>query len=235
MDILLASIAGLSLLLAVGMAAVLFNVMREERRRSDARVAALTAAAATAPLRRGAARSEPAQPVAARMAMFSPGEERSPWGRRAGAAAAVAGVLAVALMLLLPGPQAASRAQRPSTAIGEGQPLELVALEHARVGDGLAISGTVRNPSSGAALRDVFATAVLVAGDGSTLASARASLDFTTLAPGGDSPFVITVPKAGAVARYRVGFRSRSGAVIAHVDRRAESGPTARRGELPGE
>jgi hypothetical protein len=65
------------------------------------------------------------------------------------------------------------------------------------------------------------ATAFVFAADGTFLASGRAPLDFSTLAPGDESPFVITIPVKGAVARYRVGFRSEDGQVIGHVDRRA--------------
>jgi hypothetical protein len=32
---------------------------------------------------------------------------------------------------------------------------------------------------------------------------------------------VVTVPVRSAVARYRVGFRSEDGGVVAHIDRRA--------------
>ena len=69
----------------------------------------------------------------------------------------------------------------------------------------------------------MFATAVLFGPDGNFLTSGRAALDFTSLAPGDESPFVIAVPVNGTVARYRVGFRAPDGSVIAHVDRRADS------------
>ena len=47
MDILLIGIAALALILAIGMGLLLFKVLNEERQRSDARVAALAAAAST--------------------------------------------------------------------------------------------------------------------------------------------------------------------------------------------
>jgi len=71
--------------------------------------------------------------------------------------------------------------------------------------------------------RTIIATAVLFGPDGNFLTSGRAALDFTSLAPGDESPFVIAVPVNGTVARYRVGFRAPDGSVIAHVDRRADS------------
>ena len=71
MDVVLVSIAGLSLFLAIAMGAVLFTVLRDDRRRSDARVAALAAAAATLDLPLAAADREIAHeplPVAVRSA-----------------------------------------------------------------------------------------------------------------------------------------------------------------------
>ncbi len=53
------------------------------------------------------------------------------------------------------------------------------------------------------------------------LSSSRAPLDFMTLTPGEESPFVVNVPVTGQVARYRVGFRTEDGHVLPHVDKRA--------------
>ncbi len=54
------------------------------------------------------------------------------------------------------------------------------------------------------------------------LASGRALIDVTSLPPGDESPFVVTVPVTETVARYRIGFRDENGRVIAHVDRRQQ-------------
>ena len=54
---------------------------------------------------------------------------------------------------------------------------------------------------------------------GSFVASGRAPLDYQALAPGDESPFVITVPGAADVSRYRVSFREGDD-VLPHVDRR---------------
>jgi hypothetical protein len=54
---------------------------------------------------------------------------------------------------------------------------------------------------------------------GAFINSARAPLDFTTLEPGDESPFVVTIPSAADVGRYRVSFRTDAG-VVRHVDRR---------------
>jgi hypothetical protein len=112
--------------------------------------------------------------------------------------------------------QAPRQAQRPAGAL----PLELLSLQHAQQDGALVISGLVQNPRGSAPLANVQATVVLFGADGETLTSTRAPLDFTTLGPGDESAFVIRIPAATAVARYRVGFRAGDDTVLNHVDRR---------------
>src|SRR5215213_1559187 len=109
MDVVLISITGLSLILAIAMGVILFNVVREDRARADARVALLVdATAATA-----AAGTIPPSPEAAdelpvlndahlREDLFTRSEEASPWTRRIAVAAALAAFVAVAGYLVLP-------------------------------------------------------------------------------------------------------------------------------------
>jgi hypothetical protein len=78
----------------------------------------------------------------------------------------------------------------------------------------------VRNPRTAGPLSQVAATAFVFGPDGTLLASNRAAVDLATLDPGGESPFTVTVPVTGEVSRYRIGFRTADGRVIAHVDRR---------------
>jgi hypothetical protein len=221
MDVVLVSIAGLSLFVAIAMGAILFSVLREDRRRSDARIAALAAAAATLDLPLAASEGEAANepdPVVVRSGeLFAAGAESSPWARRFGVAAALAVVIAGAGYVLLPARMAA-----PAATAATQPPLELLTLTHTQQPSGLTISGTVYNPRGGAPLSQVFAAAILFGPDGNFLTSARAPLDFTIIAPGQESPFVVSVPVSGTVARYRVGFRTADGSVIAHVDRRAD-------------
>jgi hypothetical protein len=80
----------------------------------------------------------------------------------------------------------------------------------------------------------VVATVQLFDGDGALVASGRAPLDFTVLRPGDESPFVINVSIATRVAKYRIGFRSETGHVIGHVDRRASSSAMSFAGSLSG-
>jgi len=114
-------------------------------------------------------------------------------------------------------------AAQPARAVGNA-PLELVSLRQAREGDTLTVSGTVRNPAEAPDRRQVAAVVFVFDRNGSFVASGRAPLDYQALAPGDESPFVITVPGASQVSRYRVSFREGDD-VLPHVDRR-ESAPT---------
>jgi predicted nuclease with RNAse H fold len=87
----------------------------------------------------------------------------------------------------------------------------------------------VRNPGTGASLERLAAVIFLFDRQSAFVASARADVDFTKLAPGDESPFVVAVDAPSSVARYRVSFRNEAG-VVPHVDRRGQE-PIAR--ELP--
>jgi hypothetical protein len=231
MDVLLIGIAALSLILAIGMGLILFKVIKEDRQRSDARVALLTAAAANVdlPLASAAAAADAVpNPISSRHDLFVPSDQASPWPRRAAVAAALAVLVATAGYLILP-----SRSAATPTAVAQA-PLELLALKHTQDGNTLTVSGSVRNPRLGAPQSQVFATAVLFGPDGNFLTSGRAALDFTALVPGDESPFVIAVPVNGTVARYRVGFRAADGSVIAHVDRRSAATSAAEHSQVSG-
>jgi hypothetical protein len=103
-----------------------------------------------------------------------------------------------------------------------GAPLELVSLAHEREGDTLTVRGTVRNPSSGSEMSRLTAVVFLFDRDGGFLTSGRAAVDSPELIPGGESAFAVSVPAAGAVARYRVSFRSGDW-IVSHVDKRNRS------------
>lgn len=229
-----------STIVAIAALCAVFVAFRRERSRSQARVAALRQLAKLdAPLREPdplddlVLDPEPAAPLAteerrASPAMFSSAPERTPVWKRAAAAAAVAAIVGLAGYALLPAPGNTPNAG--ATQAADAAPLELLSLRHSAAADRLMITGLVQNPRSGAVRSKVIATAFLFSADGTFLASGRAPLDFATLAPGDESPFVLGVPVAGTVARYRVGFRSEDGRVIAHIDRRA-AGTFARTGE----
>lgn len=138
-------------------------------------------------------------------------------------AVVMAVLIAAAFRWSLPSPAAAPTSDTTATiaAPAAPQPLSLVSLRHEQHADGtLVISGVVRNPPGAGARERLFAAASLLDGEGAVIATARAPLDFTALAAGDESPFVVRVGGATGVARYRVGFRDAAGASIAHVDGR---------------
>ena len=164
---------------------------------------------------------------------FGATEERGAPGRRWAALAAVAVIMAGAAGAVyalsrpqavdaIPGGREVASVSSPSGA----RPIELLSLRHAADSDGtFTVTGLVQNPIEGRAARRVIAVVYVFDRDGNYFASGKAALDFTALQPGEESPFVVHIPNVGRVSRYRVGFRSEEGGVVAHVDRR---------GQLPG-
>ena len=252
-----ALVATLTSVMAIGLAIVTARLLRQERRRSDARVTMLASLAAMPafeppvrlePRTRPASHAQPAARApratvigsapsvadveilrdAAPMATHTP-ELFEPAPVRTGfpllyvflAAVVVAALLASAFRWALPASAPAGDTTAVVGAPVAPQPLSLVSLGHEQHPDGtLVISGVVRNPPGGAARERLFAAASLLDGEGAVIATARAPLDFTSLAAGDESPFVVRVSGASGVARYRVGFRDAAGASVAHVDGR---------------
>jgi hypothetical protein len=98
-------------------------------------------------------------------------------------------------------------------------PLELLALGHERTGDTLVVRGVVRNPAGGAAVDPLAVVVFALGDDGGSVATGRTPVGSTPLAAGAETPFVVTIPGAAGVARYRVSFRT-GDRVVPHVDRR---------------
>jgi hypothetical protein len=227
MNTLLVVTTVLSLAATAMMAVVLVRVLREQRRRSDARVEGLMKMAGPAPGDADLDLQVAPDSGASVATLFNEPPHASPWPRRAAIAAALALTVTVA------GAAMTWIGRSPDASVTSAQtvgaaPLELLSLKHTLQGETMTIAGLVQNPRAGRTLQRIAATALLFDGEGSFLASGRALLDFTTLAPGDESPFVITVPATSAVARYRIGFRGADGNVIGHVDRRSSTASVAR-------
>jgi len=226
MDTILLTITGFSLLVAAAMGALVARLRRDERRRSDARVALLMNAA----VRSGDLELRPVAATPTVADLFHGHDEGSAWPRRLGIIAAMGALMAVVIFgwkSIVPdvpapaarGASAGSLAPDPRVGPAAAAPLELLSLAHQQQQGSLTISGVVQNPRSGTPLGRVHATVLVFGGDGALLTSARAPLDTVILAPGVESPFVIHVPVASA-ARYRVGFRGENDQALGHVDRR---------------
>lgn len=242
MTLLLFILMSLSFAAATGFGVLALQLIREDRRRSAARVAALSAAID------GAAQADVSRQADLKVGPYgetrSEGEGRGSnvdadlrtrlmFGRAPGTPLKGRPLLKVAVaavMALVIGIAAATSGGRraaPPAATRAGSPLELMSMTSAREGRTLTVTGLVRNPPSGSEVRRV--TAVVFAFDraGGFVASGRAPLDFTVLDPDDESPFVVSIPNVGDVARYRVSFRTETG-VIRHVDRRTAQSPLAR-------
>jgi hypothetical protein len=229
MESLLIVITLVSLAMTMALGAILARLVRDERRRSDARVAVLREMAdATA---RQAQAVDPADDleltqrtdVHAAGDLFVRAEPRPAWPRRLAVAATIAVIVILAASAVRSRSTPTDRAGLATTRAASTQTpglLELLSLKQTQGTDALTITGLVQNPRDGAVLSNVKATALLFGPDGTFLASGGAALDFTVLRPGDESGFVINVPVTSTVARYRVGFRSEDGHVIGHVDRR---------------
>ena len=79
--------------------------------------------------------------------------------------------------------------------------------------------GVVRNPASGAAFNGLTASVFVFDADGGFVASGRSPIDERVLNPSGESTFLVELPNATAVSRYRVSFRF-GDRIVAHVDKR---------------
>ena len=239
MSVLLMVVTLVAVAVAIGMSAIAIRLVREERLRSAARVKTLAQLAGdfsdeSAESHRATADFDldldPGFEVAGVAELFSEPDPTSPWRRRAPIIAGLAVVVLVAVVVFKPSGRSTGSATNAAAAVASAQakPLELLSLRHTQDGQSLTITGLVQNPRGATPLTKLTATAFLFAADGTFLSSGRAPLDFTTLGPGDESSFVITVAAASNVARYRVSFRDENGRVIAHVDRRTGAGALAR-------
>ncbi len=227
METLLMIVTVIALALAIGMSVLAWRLLREHRRRSDARAQILQAMAAEA--------DQPARFATLdedRDELRDDSDERPDEVDRSAADRqrfwwVPAGALASAVTLAAAG-AAAYALSHPVAASAFGwralspEPLELLSLRHSADPGAFVVTGLVRNPSEGVSRQNVMAVLYLFDRDGNYFASGRTPLDFTALRPGEESPFIVRVPGVAGVSRYRIAFRSEASGVIAHVDRRAQ-------------
>jgi hypothetical protein len=217
MNGLLLAVTVVSVIAAVVSSAIAWRVTREERRRSNLRVAALSDAIYE---------GDSTRPSPAPATLF---EDPAP--ARTQSYRAVAAIVA-SIVLLGTGMTfvTARSARRPApagatSATAADVPLELLALEHDREGDRLIVRGLVRNPVNGGQRRGLSAFVLLYRSDGRFLTSGAAPVPLAALAPGETTPFIVSVSGADDVERFRLSFRTNA-RVEPHVDRRVH---------LPGE
>jgi hypothetical protein len=216
-----------SVVVAIAMSIVAWRLATEERRRSELRVATL---ASEIHDRLDMFRPEPVAGPSSSAELFTTSQRAGGSGARLATVLAfgviVAGSVATVGLLLSSRSSANGSSAENRTAAPNGTataravaPLELVALGHERAGDQLTVRGVVRNPPSGAAVDGLTAVVFLFGKDGGFITSGRTTVESPRLGPGNESRFVLTVPAAAAVARYRVSFRT-DDQIVPHVDRR---------------
>jgi hypothetical protein len=168
--------------------------------------------------------------------MFAASDEHGAPGRRWVAVAAVAIVMAAGVggAYSVFGSNARIDAAAGSVApaaesrMPGNHPIALVSLKHdANVNGAFVVTGLVQNPADGQPLKRVEALVYLFDEQGNYFAMGRAALEFTSLEPGEESPFVIRVPTTARVVRYRVGFRLEGGGAVAHIDKRGQAPATS--------
>jgi hypothetical protein len=108
---------------------------------------------------------------------------------------------------------------RPATALVAAQALELLSLDHERADDHLTVRGVIRNPPRGSEVDHLTAVVLLFNQQGGFLTSGRSPIESAALQPGTEAQFVVTVPGAADVGKYRVSFRT-DDRIVPHVDRR---------------
>jgi hypothetical protein len=208
----------LLVLLALGASAasalMTWSLLRRERERGAARIAALTAAIDPT------SDTQPGADLASLMPvhMFAATDAPVEGGGKI-RLTVIAAMAVIALIALASQYRSASREASTVAAVAATAPLELMSMRHVQDGGAFTIRGLVRNPRESRPVSGLIAVVLAFDRQGMFLTSARAPIDFTTLEPGDESPFAVRLPATGDVARYRVTFRTESG-VLRHVDRR---------------
>ena len=236
---------------AVVAVASAWRLRRHDRERSDARVAALASAAETHGARDGGwtavsgewqwnpepqvgieglgigvPNPRPSDPPSRRSlatsAFFGTVQREETSGSRAPILAAAALIVMLGGALVFLNTSDSSDQTATVAPVSHAEPLELVSLGHARETSVLTISGTVRNPSSGAKVEGLTAVISLLDRSGALVSTKDVPLDYRALKPGEEAPFKVSIPDPGSIARYRVSFRAGTD-VVPHVDRRVDT------------
>jgi hypothetical protein len=215
----------MSLTVAAVMSIIAWRVVHEERRRSEVRVATLASDI----------HGEPSSPVAVSESFFAEphGTTHGPLRALGVGALVVGGLLALVVFASSQRSTTAGTAPAatvPSSAAVEpasAAPISLVALGHERDGDRLIVRGVVRIPAPGHDAGSLTALVSVLNRKGDIVASGSGPVTNALRTPGAggvESTFVVTVPGAGEVSRFRVAFKDND-RIIAHLDRREHELP----------
>ena len=219
------------------------RLRRTERERTEARVAALAHAADThggvdggwtqvggefqwnpgpALVPNPQPRIPEVEPQVPSGAFFGTVQRQEPSGSRLPLFAAAALIVMLGGALIFLNTSASNDHAATVAHVNHTEPLELVALGHARDTSVLTITGNVRNPSSGVKVEGLTAVISLLDRTGALVSTKDVPLDYRALGPGEEAPFKVSIPDPGSIARYRVSFRAGTD-VVPHVDRRIDT------------
>ena len=194
-----------SLAIALIMSFGAWRLVRDDRRRSQARVETLAAAIHGESIESNLLAAAPPARGASRMALIFP----------VGVLVVGSGVV---VAVLSSGPKTTDAAVSAPLAAASA-PLELVALTHEREGNRLTVRGVVRNPEGVGSVEGLTAVVFVFNREGGFVGSSRTFIESPSLPSGAESGFVVAVPEVNDVGRYRVSFRT-ADRVVPHVDRR---------------
>ena len=208
----------ISVAVAATMTIIVFRLMLLERRRSAARVAALEADIYRTDDEDILVLHDPPSELRGEVPWHSDSAPpRSvPIAPLVAVAAAITFGLAAGLWRYR---TATDEPARPAQMVTSAQALELLSLDHERADDRITVRGVVRNPDKGHEVDHLTAVVLLFNQQGGFLTSARSPVEAPALEPGRQAAFVVTVPGASDVGKYRVSFRT-DDRVVPHVDRR---------------
>jgi hypothetical protein len=220
----LIALIGTLSLAVIALTALTVYLIRLERRRSDARVAALASAIDDprwSTRFEDEGREEPVVVSPPIVSLVVPDTERP---SRAPAFAIAALVVLGLSTLLAFGITSRSRTPRPVAAANPSS-IELLSMRHAMDGETLIVSGLVRNPTASAT--PALSAVVSVLGrDGRVVARGESRLDAVVLSPGKETTFRVSVSEVSDPGRYRLAFMNGS-QIVPHVDRRSDLSRTA--------
>ena len=204
--------------IAATMTVVVLRLVLLERRRSAARVAALEADIYRTEEEDILVLHDPFSPVRSGAEALSDSAPKRtlPLASVVAAGAAIAFATAVGVSRYR---AAAEEPDRPAPTQAAAQTLELLSLDHERADDHLTVRGVIRNPPRGSEMDHLTAVVLVFNQQGGFLTSARSPIESAALQPGSEAQFVVTVPGAADVGKYRVSFRT-DDRVVPHVDRR---------------
>lgn len=207
----------ISMAVAAAMTMIVLRLVLQERRRSAARVAALESDIYRTAEEDIVVLHDPPSPGrhSEMLVTDSPTQRAFPIAP----VVAVGAAIVLALLVGVSRYHAATDEPRPAPAVAADQVLQLLSLNHEREDDHLTVRGVVRNPPRGSEVDHLTAVVLLFNQQGGFLTSGRSAVESAALQPGNESRFVVTVPGASDVGKYRVSFRT-DDRVVPHVDRR---------------